>query len=57
MCQIFRVEPSNWYPETVIMFTVPTSKEKFSKYLEFKEDFMKSLTAIKQFYWLPWRET
>ena len=42
MCQIFRVEPSNWYPETMIMFTVPTSREKFSKYLEFKEDFMKS---------------
>lgn len=26
----------------MIMFTVPTSKEKLSKYLDFKEDFMKN---------------
>lgn len=32
----------------MIMFTVPTSKEKFSKYLDFKEDFMKKFELFTQ---------
>lgn len=32
----------------VIVFTLPTAKEKESKYLDFKEDFMKNFEIFVQ---------